>query len=186
MSKRPGSWLGTSVYIERMMQRSSAQWASCGNNSLITRPLRPWAENVGKRVVKSPKVYLGDSGLFHTLLGLETMRDIERHPKLGASWEGFLVEQVVRRLRARAEECYFWATHAGPEFDLLWMRGRRRWGFEFKRTSAPRTTKSIHGAIEALDLQRVFVVHGGERTFPLHEKVTAVAARRILDDIPRT
>ena len=140
---------------------------------------------MGKRQVKAPKVFIRDSGLLHALLDIRDRRDLERHPKVGASWEGFLLRQVIHLLDAAPEECSFWATHAGPELDLLWVRGRRRWGFEFKRTSSPKLTRSMHGALEALGLERAFVVHAGEHTFPLHEHVTALAAERILTDLPR-
>ena len=145
--------------------------------------LQPWHENTRKRQVKSPKIYVRDSGVLHGLLGVRERRDLERHPKVGASWEGFLLRQVAEYLGATAEECFFWATHSGAELDLLWVRGRRRWGFEFKRTSSPRLTNSLKTALETLELQRAFLVHAGDKTFPLHKHVTAVAAAHLLDDI---
>ncbi len=153
--------------------------------ALVVHQLRPWHANVKKRQVKAPKVYVRDAGILHGLLDVRDRRDLERHPKVGASWEGFLLSQIVLHLDAAPDECYFWATHSGPELDLLWVRGRRRWGFEFKRTSSPTVTRSLHAALESLDLQRAFVIHAGEKTFPLHRKVTAVAAQRILDDLPQ-
>jgi uncharacterized protein len=149
----------------------------------VATVLQPWHENIRKRQVKSPKVYVRDSGVLHGLLGIRERRDLERHPKLGASWEGFLLQQVAEHLGATADECYFWATHSGAEIDLVWVRGRRRWGFEFKRTSSPRLTGSLHTAIETLGLQKAFLVHAGDKTFPMHKKVTAVAAVRILKDV---
>jgi hypothetical protein len=95
-------------------------------SALVVRQLAPWHENLGKRQVKAPKVYIADSGLLHTLLGLTAQADVEGHPKVGASWEGFLLEQVSRRLCARPEECSFWAAHSGAELDLLVVRGRQR------------------------------------------------------------
>jgi len=151
--------------------------------ALVIQPLQPWHANVKKRQVKTPKVYVRDAGILHGLLDIRDRRDLERHPKVGASWEGFMLRQIARLLDAEPEECFFWATHSGPEIDLLWVRGRRRWGFEFKRTSSPTMTRSLHAAVETLDLQRAFVIHAGEKTFPLHRKVTAVAAQRVLDDI---
>lgn len=145
--------------------------------------LQPWHENIRKRQVKSPKVYLQDSGLLHGLLGIRDHRDLERHPKIGASWEGFLLRQVAESLGASPHECYFWAMHAGAELDMLWVHGRRRWGFEFKRTTSPKLTPSLMTAIETLKLQRAFIIHAGERSFPLHKQVTAVAATRLLSDI---
>jgi predicted AAA+ superfamily ATPase len=152
-------------------------------NTFMVRQLRPWLQNVGKRIVKSPKLYISDSGILHQLLGLATPVDLERHPKLGASWEGFMLGQVIRRLRAWDEECFFWATQAGAELDLLVVHGRRRLGFEFKRTDSPRVTASIRSAIETLDLSSLTVVHAGPESFPLRRDVRAVAAARLLDDL---
>ncbi len=153
----------------------------CG--MFVVRQLRPWAENVGKRAIKASKVYLSDSGLLHTLLDLDLPASVETHPKVGASWEGFVLEQVVRRLRARREECYFWATHAGAELDLLIVRGRRRIGFEFKRTDAPRMTRSMMSALESLRLERLYVLHAGRDTFNLGKNVRAVAAVDLLGEL---
>lgn len=151
--------------------------------ALVIRQLPPWTANVGKRQVKSPKIYLTDPGLVHVLLGLETRVDVEGHPKVGASWEGFALRQVAHRLDARREECHFWATHAGAELDLLVVRGQRRLGFEFKRTSTPGTTRSMHSALETLELERLDVVHAGKETFPLKEKIRALSLHRILEDL---
>jgi predicted AAA+ superfamily ATPase len=149
----------------------------------IIRQLRPWFENVGKREVKSSKVYVEDSGLLHALLKIPTLRDLEAHPKLGMSWEGFMLQQVVHRLGARPDECYFWGTHAGAELDLLIVRGRRKLGFEFKRTDAPRITASMRSALETLKLSSLTVVHAGQDSYPMARKVNAVAAARILEEV---
>src|SRR5712691_2226429 len=143
--------------------------------TFLVRQLQPFHENLAKRQVKAPKLYVSDSGLLHSLLGLQDERDLEGHPKVGASWEGFALDQVVRRMGARAEDCYFWATHAGAELDLLIVRGRRRWGFEVKKTSAPGLTRSMHIAIKDLRLDRLDVIHAGRDTFALAPKVRAVA-----------
>ncbi len=153
------------------------------SGALVVRQLAPWYENVGKRQVKSPKVYIVDSGLLHTLLGLETRADLEGHPKVGASWEGFVLAELVTRIGARDDEAYFWATHAGAELDLLIVRGKRRLGFEVKRTTAPSTSKSMHSAFETLDLERLDVIHAGEHSFPLGEGICAVSFRRLYEDI---
>jgi hypothetical protein len=153
--------------------------------ALVLRVLPPWHANLGKRQVKAPKIYLTDTGILHELLGIREWRDLERHPKLGASWEGLLLQQVTDWLGAESRDCFFWATHAGAEIDLVWIRGRRRWGFEFKRTASPALTRSLMTARETLGLQRTFVVHAGDRSFPLHEGVTAIAAARLLEDLPR-
>lgn len=151
--------------------------------SYLVRVLQPFHENLKKRQVKAPKIYLNDSGLLHALLGLETQRDLEGHPKVGASWEGYAVEQVVQRLGARPEELFFWATHSGAELDLLVVRGRKRVGFEFKRTVSPQVTRSMRIACEDLRLDRLHVIHAGEQTFPLAKGIRALAMDRLLDDL---
>lgn len=145
--------------------------------------LLPWHENILKRQIKSPKVYIADSGLLHTLLNLRTMPDLECHPKIGASWEGFVINQLKRHLKARDEECFFWATHAGAELDLLVVRARIRLGFEIKRTSSPRLTKSMRSAITDLKLSSLDVIHAGERTFALAENVRAVSIKQMWHEI---
>jgi hypothetical protein len=152
-------------------------------STFAVRQLLPWSENIGKRQVRSPKVYLADSGVLHALLGIRERRDLERHPKLGASWEGFALDAVVRRLGVEWRDCHFWGTHAGAELDLLVVRGRRRWGFEIKRTSAPVVTRSMRVALEDLRLERLDVVHGGPHTFPLAPRVRAVSLSRLLVDL---
>jgi len=153
------------------------------SSALVVRQLQPWHENIAKRQVKSPKIYLLDSGLLHTLLGLKSFRDLEGHPKIGASWEGFCLEQAIQRLGARDEESFFWGTHAGAELDLLIVRGRQRFGFEMKRTSSPRLTPSMRSALADLKLNHLDVIHAGDETFPLGEQVRAVALERLLSDI---
>ena len=103
----------------------------------------------------------------------------------GVSWEGFQLRQVTEWLGAEPAECFFWATLTGAELELLWVRGRRRWGFEFKRTSSPKVTPSLLTAMEVLKLQKAFIVHAGDRSFPIHERVTAISAARLLDDLPK-
>jgi uncharacterized protein len=152
-------------------------------SALVLRQLPPWHANLSKRQVRSPKVYVEDSGLLHGLLGIENGEDLVRHPKVGASWEGFLVKEIIERLNAREEECYFWATHAGAEIDLLVVSGRRRLGFEIKRTTAPRLTSSMAAVLADLELERLDVIHAGEATFTLAAKVRAVAARSLLEKI---
>ncbi len=151
--------------------------------ALVVRQLLPWYENLQKRQVRSPKVYIADSGLLHGLLGLGTKDDLESHPKVGASWEGFGLAEIMARLGARQEEGFFWATHGGAELDLLVVRGRRRLGFEFKYTDAPRMTRSMHSALADLGLDRLDVVHAGRHTFPLSENVRALALARVWEDL---
>lgn len=143
--------------------------------ALVLRQLPPWHANVGKRQVKSPKVYVSDSGLLHTLLGLATRDDLEGHPKVGASWEGLVLGEILTHLGAAAEEAFFWATYAGAELDLLVVRGRRRLGFEIKRTTAPTVSRSMRAARETLRLESVDVFHAGDHTFALEKGFRAVA-----------
>lgn len=151
--------------------------------TFMLRVLRPWAENLAKRQVKSPKVYVRDSGLLHTLLDIDNRGQLERHPKVGASWEGFIIEALIQRLGARSDQCYFWATHTGAELDLLVADGTRRLGFEVKRTTAPGLTPSMRHALADLGLTRLDVLHAGAATFPLAPSVRAVAAHRLLEDV---
>jgi len=126
---------------------------------------------------------LTDSGLLHSLLGIQSMVDLERYPKVGASWEGFAISSVLERLRARWDECYFWATHAGAEVDLLVVRGRTRLGFEIKRTTAPAVTRSMRVVLGDLKLRRLDVIHAGAHTFPLAPRIRAVSLARLLEDL---
>ena len=139
----------------------------------MVRQLQPWYENIKKRQVKSPKVYIRDSGILHSLLFLENSKSIFSHPKLGASWEGFCIEQVLSILGIE-DQAWFWATHSGAELDLMIFKGGKRLGFEFKYTDAPATSKSIHIAIDDLKLDRLYVVYPGEKDFLMAENVYAV------------
>ncbi|HEY5567081.1 MAG TPA: ATP-binding protein [Gammaproteobacteria bacterium] len=143
----------------------------CG--ALVMRQLPPWFENIGKRQVKSPKVYLRDSGLLHELLGIRSFAALEAHPKLGASWEGFALEHVLRIAGER--EAYFWNTQGGAELDLLLFVDGRKFGFEFKYADAPIVTRSLSVAQHDLGLERVFVVHPGKDTYPLNDWAEALA-----------
>ena len=153
-------------------------------SALVVRQLRPWHENLRKRQVKAPKVYITDTGVLHTLLGLDTAHDLLGHPQVGASWEWFALSNVVERLGADwGRDAYFWGTYAGAEVDLVVIRGNRRLGFEVKRTSAPSLTPSMRIALEDLGLERIDVLYAGRETFPLGEGVRAVPAHRIWIDI---
>ena len=153
------------------------------SDALVIRQLQAFHENLGKRQVKAPKIYLRDSGLLHALLGLTTQREIEGHPKLGASWEGFVIDQLIQQLRARTEEVYFWRTHTGAELDLLVVRGGKRFGFEVKRTSAPTMSPSMHIALADLKLRSLCVVHAGAQSYPLAQDVDALSWMHVLDRV---
>jgi predicted AAA+ superfamily ATPase len=144
----------------------------------LVRVLRPWHENLGKRQVKSPKLYFRDSGLLNALLGIRTSGDLYAHPKSGASWEGFAIEQLLGRVDH--DEAYFWATHNGAELDLMIIRSGARYGFEFKLTSSPRITASMRIALADLRLERLWVVHPGERSWRLDEGIEALSLDELL------
>jgi hypothetical protein len=150
-------------------------------STFMVRMLPPWHENLSKRQVKAPKIYVRDSGILHALLDIETMHALEQHPKIGASWEGFCVESLIAQLGARPEQCYFWATHAGAELDLLVVAKGRRRGFEIKRTVSPRVTPSMQVALHDLKLDSLDVIHAGQDTFPLARKIRAVSLSRLGD-----
>ncbi|HLX61304.1 MAG TPA: ATP-binding protein [Planctomycetota bacterium] len=145
--------------------------------AFVLRRLLPWFVNIGKRQVKSPKVYIRDSGILHALLGIEDMRALQGHPKLGASWEGFAMEQVLNIAGER--DAYFWSTYTGAELDLLLLRRGKFYGIEFKRTSAPAMTKSLHSAFDSLKLARAWIVYPGEQRYPVGSKTEALPLAQI-------
>lgn len=138
----------------------------------MVRQLAPWYANLGKRQIKSPKVYLRDTGLLHQLLGIRTEQELLLHPKSGASWEGYVIEEVIKALAP--DEVYFWGTHAGAELDLLLVRHGRRLGVECKRMDAPRLTASMQIALSDLALDHLTVIYPGDRPYPLADRVTVV------------
>lgn len=141
----------------------------------MVRILPPWHENVGKRQVKAPKIYLADSGLLHALLDIGADREsLLGHPRVGASWEGFALHQIVRALAADWRDCHHWRLHTGAELDLLVTRGQRRIGFEIKRTDAPRVTASMRSALDVLRLEKLYVVHAGAQAWPMAERIAAL------------
>ncbi len=141
----------------------------------MVRILPPWHENVGKRQVKAPKIYLADSGLLHALLDIGPDREsLLGHPRVGASWEGFALHQIVRALAADWRDCHHWRLHTGAELDLLVTRGQRRIGFEIKRTDAPRVTPSMRSALDVLQLEKLYVVHAGAEAWPMDERIAAL------------
>lgn len=140
--------------------------------AFMVRQLRPWFANLNKRQVKSPKVYFRDTGVLHQMLGIREERDLWLHPKSGASWEGYVIEEVIKA--TDPDEVYFWATHAGAELDLLLLLGGRRVGVECKRVDAPRLTPSMRIALDNLALDHLFVFYPGERPYPLAERVTVL------------
>lgn len=138
----------------------------------MVRRLPPWFENVGKRLVKSPKIYIRDSGLFHALQRIASPQDLQTHPKLGASWEGFVLESLIQQWTI--EDPHYYAVHSGAELDLFFIRNGRRYGVEIKRTDAPRPRKAYPIIIEDLALEHLFVVYPGDRKYAIREGVTAL------------
>jgi len=145
----------------------------------MIRILPPWFENIRKRQVKAPKVYIRDSGILHALLQLRSLSDVQSHPKLGASWEGFALEQVIGALESR--DLYFWATQAGAELDLLARIRGRRYGFEFKYADAPGTSRSMHIAVQDLSLEHLWVIYPGHQEYSLDKRISVFP----VDSIPR-
>jgi uncharacterized protein len=177
-------WNGSEIARSLAIGATSvARYLDLLTSALVIDQLPPWFENLSKRQVKAPKVYLRDSGMLHSLLGIDDDADLFGHPKVGASWEGFALQQVASILDLRREERFFWATHGGAELDLLVVRGRKRWGVEFKLTAQPAVTRSMTIAIEDLRLRHLFVVHAGTDTFPLAPKISAVSLPRIAADL---
>jgi len=152
-------------------------------SALVVRQLQPWHENISKRQVRAPKIFIADSGILHALLNLRTQSELEGHPKVGASWEGYVIEQIRWGLGAESRECFFWATHSGAELDFLVVRGQTRLGFEIKRTTVPKVTASMRHALADLKLKRLYVVHAGETSFPLAKNIRAVSFAHLLSEL---
>ncbi len=145
--------------------------------TFMIRQLQPWYENIGKRQVKAPKIYFRDSGLLHTLLGLADLHTLLAHPRVGASWESFVLEQVLRAVDP--PEAYFWATHTGPEIDLFFLYQGRRYAIEVKFNEAPKVTKSMRVAIRDLALDHLWIVYPGAHNYPVDKKISAWSLRDV-------
>jgi predicted AAA+ superfamily ATPase len=144
----------------------------------MIRQLQPWHENIKKRQVKAPKIYIRDSGILHALLGIEN-NDIYTHIKSGASWEGFIIEQLLYKLKSR--DFYFWRTHTGAELDLMVLKGGKKLGFEVKFSETPKITRSMMSAMDDLNLDHLFLIYKGQREFSLNEKIKAVPSSKIFN-----
>jgi predicted AAA+ superfamily ATPase len=147
---------------------------------LVVRQLQPWHENLAKRQVKSPKVYVRDSGLLHALLGVRTEKELLAHPKSGASWEGYVLEETLKAIEP--DEAYFWATHQGAELDLLLFKGGRRLGIEIKRMDAPTLTASMRVALADLKLNQLSIIYPGSRSYELGPQVKVIPVGTIAAD----
>lgn len=153
--------------------KTSQQYLEVLDGTFMVRVLHPWFENISKRQVKSPKIFFRDSGIFHTMLGIDKEEQLITHPKLGASWEGFALEEITRYYCADPQDCYFWATQGGAELDLLVVKDGRKIGFEFKYTDHPKLTKSMLIALNDLELESLYVITPLQSHFPLHKKIFA-------------
>jgi uncharacterized protein len=166
-----GSRLGSALGVAHTTARS---YLDILHDTYMVRTLPPFVANTRKRQVKSPKVYLRDTGLLHSLLGIKDQHHLMAHPIVGASWEGFAIDQVLRQFKVHERHCFFWAVHSGAELDLVAQDGPMLRGFEFKRTLSPKLTRSMRQAIETLELAELTVVYPGHDEFPLAESVRAV------------
>ena len=138
----------------------------------MVRLLQPWFTNLGKRQVKSPKIYIRDTGLLHYLIGIRTEQELLLHPRSGASWEGYAIEEIIKA--TAPDEAYFWATHSGAELDLLLLKNSKRIGIECKRVEAPRLTPSMRTAMSDLELSKLVVIYPGSHFYPLTENIQAI------------
>lgn len=154
--------------------------------TFMIRELQPWYVNIGKRQVKTPKIYFRDSGLYHYLLGLRSENDLLKHPKLGASWEGFALEEIIRFYEASPEECYFWGVHSQSEIDLFLLKDGKKRGFEFKYMDSPKLTKSMIETFELLELDSLDVIYPGTKTYPLSkENIKVIPLQSLYGGIPK-
>ena len=147
--------------------------------TFMLRVLLPWHTNTKKRLVRTPKIYLRDPGIFHSLMSIDSMDQLLSHNKLGASWEGFALECVLGAIGKRNEEVYFWSVHAGAEIDLFWRHAGKNWGIEFKFMDAPKLNRSMNVALEELDLDHLWVVYPGKERYPLSAKITVMPLEEI-------
>ncbi len=152
-------------------------------SAFMVRALKPWSAALPRRQVKSPRVYFRDTGLLHYCLGISTLRELERHPRSGASWEGFVLENLIRVLGKRDTQFYFWAAHTGAKVDLIAQSGGQLRGFEIRRTSSPRITRSVKTALEDLSLTRMDIVYAGSESLRLDRRVRAISAERLHEDV---
>lgn len=170
------SEIGTSLGIN---YKTSQNYLDILESTFMMRRLAPWIANIKKRQVKAPKIYFHDSGLLHILLGIYNYEELLGHPKLGSSWEGFAIEQVIRILKADKESCFYWRTQNGAELDLLILQKGKIHGFEFKYSSKPGLSKSLHCVLEDLKPDTVTIIVPGSEDYLVHEKVRVCGLMRL-------
>jgi uncharacterized protein len=153
--------------------KTVAKYVDILASTFMIRILQPWFENIKKRLVKTPKIYFKDRGIFNALASIHSIAELAKTPRIGPLWEGFALEQVINCLQMRAEDCYFWSTHNEAELDFFTIKHGNRLGFEFKYTDSPKITKSMNIALEDLKLDHIYVVFPGKMSFPLNNHITA-------------
>ncbi len=151
------------------------------SGTFMVRQLRPWYSNTKKRIIKRPKIYFRDSGILHALFALEDKKDVLSHPKLGASWEGFALEEAVKIMRLKEEEVFFWGVHAAAEIDMVFQRKGRLFGIEVKYAQAPNITQSMRSAMAELSLSHLWIIYPGKESYPLDKNVTAISLADLKD-----
>ena len=144
------------------------------SGTFIIRQLQPWFYNAKKRIVTSPKIYFRDSGLLHVFLSIDSKPALNGHPKLGASWEGFALEEFISFHKLSEQECFFWGLHTGAELDLVFQKSGKLYGLEVKYSDAPKMTKSMHSALAELHLEKLFVLYPGKDAYKLDKKVEVI------------
>lgn len=172
------SELGQSLDLNH---KTTRRYLNILTGTFMMRTLQPWHANIQKRQVKQPKVYFRDSGIFHVLMGVKTSEDLLLNAKLGASWEGFAMEEIISELKAEPEDCFFWATHGGAEIDLLINTPTGLNAYEFKFSNQPKITKSIQEAINTLALEKVSIVVPGNMDYPLSDQVWVIGLEKLLE-----
>lgn len=170
------SELGRSFGIN---DKTAKLYLSILEDTFMIRQLMPWHANVSKRLLKSPKIYLRDSGIFHALQSINTMQELRTNPKIGASWEGFALEELVSMLGKRDSEVFFYGAHSGVGIDLYWQEKGKKMGAEFKYVDAPRVTKSMHQAIADLELDELWVIYPGDKKYQMTEKIWVLPLDKI-------
>jgi hypothetical protein len=178
-------WNGSEIAASLGVAPNTARaYLDALEQTFMIRRLQPWRENLGKRLVKSPKIYLRDSGILHCLQGIGSRKALMTHPKLGASWEGFALEEALRIFRPR--EAYFYAIHSGSDLDLFFITEGKRTGVEFKRVDAPKVSRSMRIAVNDLQLDRLLVIYPGDREYALDKKIQAVPLHGLHRSLSRT
>jgi len=173
------TWNGNEIAASMGIAPNTARsYLDALEQTFMVRRLLPWHTNLGKRLVKTPKIYFGDSGVFHALAGIRSHMDLLMHPKLGASWEGFALEEILRW--HQPDDAYFYAVHSGCELDLLMFLRGRKVGVEFKRADAPKLTRSMQTVLADLDLDELWVIYPGTRSYPLGEKIKVLPLEECL------